>query len=136
MNHVDPDIRSRLIDEALAARQRAYAPYSGYLVGAALMTADGSIYTGCNIENAAHTPTMCAERVAVAKAVSDGHLEFDTIVVATPAGGVCCGVCRQVLNEFTPNVRILTVNDEGTVIYDGDLTEVLPYAWGPKDVAE
>jgi cytidine deaminase len=105
----------QLIEMAEKARESAYAPYSGFTVGAALLCADGTLYTGCNIENASFTPTCCAERVAVFKAVSEGKRDFVAIAVAGgKAGeqslGVCapCGVCRQVLSEFArPDLRVL-----------------------------
>lgn len=109
----------KLIKKALEARQNAYAPYSGYRVGAALLTADDEIFTGCNIENAAYTPTVCAERTAFFKAVSEGKREFKRIAIA---GGkeefpkdyaLPCGVCRQVMAEFCGgNFEIIAVLDE------------------------
>lgn len=96
----------QLIDYAKQAMERAYAPYSGYRVGAALLCADGTVYTGCNIENAAYSPTVCAERTAIFKAVSEGHRDFSAIAVCGGKNGVIsgffppCGVCRQVLREF------------------------------------
>ena len=106
---------TQLIEMAEKARESAYAPASGFTVGAALLCADGTLYTGCNIENASFTPTCCAERVAVFKAVSEGKRDFVAIAVAGgKAGerslGVCapCGVCRQVLSEFArPDLRVL-----------------------------
>ena len=95
-----------LIKAAKEAMQKSYAPYSGYKVGAALLCADGSVYTGCNIENAAYSPTICAERTAFAKAVSEGQREFVAIAVCGGKDGVItglfppCGVCRQVMKEF------------------------------------
>ena len=95
-----------LIEKAKEAMQNAYAPYSGYQVGAALLCKDGTVYTGCNIENAAHTPTLCAERTAFAKAVSEGKREFVSIAICGGKNGVIegffppCGVCRQVMAEF------------------------------------
>ena len=97
----------KLVALALEARERAYTPYSGFAVGAALLCADGSVYQGCNIENAAFGPTVCAERVAVFKAVSEGKRDFAAIAVAGGRAGQDvtglfppCGVCRQVLREF------------------------------------
>ena len=96
----------QLVQAAVAAMPRAYAPYSGFFVGAALLAADGRVFTGCNIENASFTPTVCAERTAVFKAVSEGVRDFKMLAIAGGKSGkltgVCppCGVCRQVLSEF------------------------------------
>ena len=97
---------SQLIEKAVAAMEKAYAPYSGYKVGAALLCDDGTVYTGCNIENAAFGPTVCAERTAIFKAVSEGRREFAALAVCGGKDGVIsglfppCGVCRQVMREF------------------------------------
>ncbi len=96
----------KLREMAIAAMAGAYAPYSGYKVGAALLCADGTVYTGCNIENSSYTPTVCAERTAFFKAVSDGHRAFTAIAICGGKDGVIeglfppCGVCRQVMGEF------------------------------------
>jgi len=96
----------KLINEAIIAMRKAYAPYSGFFVGAALLTKDGKVYTGCNIENAAFTPTICAERTAFAKAVSEGENAFSAIAIVGGKEGKMvgafppCGVCRQVMAEF------------------------------------
>lgn len=128
---------------ALQARQNAYAPYSGYRVGAALLTADGRVFSGCNIENAAFSPTICAERTAVAKAVSEGAREIERIAVAggrgdTIGGGAPpCGVCRQVLAEFCGSqteVLIVTGTDLSAERYR--LSELLPRAFTPRQVWE
>ena len=92
--------REKLIQTALEARKWVYAPYSNYPVGAALLTASGRVYDGVNVENAAYPTSMCAERVAVFKAVSEGELQFEAIAVVTRDGGSPCGSCRQVLSEF------------------------------------
>lgn len=122
---------------ALAARENAYMPYSHFAVGAALLCADGTVYTGCNIENAAFTPTVCAERVAFFKAVSDGKRDFTAIAIAgAPAGqkpkSPCapCGVCRQVMAEFcrSDTFRILLGNPSGDV-RSYSLSELLPLAF-------
>lgn len=101
---------------AIKAMERAYVPYSGYRVGAALLTSDGRVFTGCNIENASYTPTVCAERTAVFKAVSEGYTSFEMIAVAGGKDGKItgafppCGVCRQVLAEFcSPDFPVLLV---------------------------
>src|SRR5689334_4940651 len=99
----------------------AYAPYSNYLVGAALLAADGKIYTGCNVENAAYPSTICAERVAVTKAVSEGSRSFTAIVVVTANGGFPCGTCRQVMNEFAPDAQVIVADAQGNVIEECSL---------------
>ena len=126
--------RQRMIQTALAARKWAYAPYSGYLVGAALLTASGRIYDGVNVENAAYPTGMCAERVAVFKAVSEGEQKFIAIAVATSNGGTPCGACRQVLSEFGLETAVLIVNGDGQILQETTLAELLPGAFGPRDL--
>lgn len=128
------DMRRKLIRVALEARKRAYVPYSNYPVGAALLTASGQIYDGVNIENAAYPTTICAERVAVFKAVSAGERDFSAIVVATLNGGSPCGSCRQVLSEFGLDTRVLIVDEQGRVLQETSLGELLPGAFGPRDL--
>ena len=125
----------KLIELAKEAMTHAYIPYSGYKVGAALLCADGTVYCGCNIENASFTPTICAERTAFFKAVYDGHRDFTAIAVCGGKNGVItgafppCGVCRQVLREFC--------RDDFTVYLAGadgrytalTLAELLPYSF-------
>lgn len=123
-----------LITQAINAAERAYAPYSNYAVGAALRAADGTVFTGCNIENAAYPATICAERTALVKAVSEGYRRFDVIVVATENAGSPCGVCRQMLYEFAPELRVLCVNFDGDVKHDLTLNELLMLGFGPADL--
>lgn len=133
--------RTRLIKEALRAREFSYSPYSGYRVGAALLCEDGRIYAGCNIENAAYTPTNCAERTAFFKAVSEGERRFRAIaIVGSPAGkpsqyAFPCGVCRQVMREFCDpeNFLVVTAIDENTY-KQRRLSELLPDSFGPENV--
>lgn len=120
---------------ALEARENSYAPYSGFRVGAALLAADGRIFTGCNIENGAYSPSMCAERVAFAKAVSEGSKEFTAIAVAGGSGELpddyCppCGVCRQVMAEFCgPDFIIILAKSQSDYRSYG-FTEILPLAF-------
>jgi cytidine deaminase len=120
-----------LIDLANEARKRAYAPYSHYRVGAALRTKTGRIFTGVNVESAAYPTTMCAERVAIYKAVSEGEREFDVIVVVTDNGGSPCGSCRQVMAEFGLGTRVLIVNGEGLLMKELTVAELLPEAFTP-----
>jgi cytidine deaminase len=128
-----------LMTLAEKAREQAYAPYSGFRVGAALQTKSGKIYTGCNIENAAYTPTNCAERTAVFKAVSEGEKEFCAIAIVGGKGDepseLCapCGVCRQVLAEFCEgNFKILLGTKENIRTYT--LAEILPCSFGKNDL--
>jgi cytidine deaminase len=124
----------RLVDRAIAARQRAYAPYSRYLVGAALLGRGGAIYDGCNVENAAYSGSICAERTAVVRAVAEGEREFDAIAVATENGGSPCGVCRQFLREFDHgHLRILIATPDGHY-REHTLADLLPDSFGPEDL--
>jgi len=123
--------RQTLIDLANEARKLAYAPYSNYPVGAALRTKTGRIYTGVNIENAAYPHTMCAERVAVFKAVSEGETEFEVIAVATNNGGSPCGGCRQVLAEFGLDTIVLFADGDGNLKKELTVSELLPEAFTP-----
>lgn len=121
----------QLIELANEARRRAYVPYSKYPVGAALRTKTGRVYTGVNIENAAYPTTICAERVAVFKAVSEGEREFEVISVVTDNGGSPCGSCRQVLAEFGLDTVVLIANKEGKLIRVTSVSELLPDAFSP-----
>jgi cytidine deaminase len=115
------------IDEALAVRQRAYAPYSGFLVGAALRTAEGTIVVGCNVENASYGLTNCAERTALFAAVAAGEKGFTRLVIASAGGVTPCGACRQVLAEFAPNLPILLVDaDRPEEVAEVNLADLLP----------
>ncbi len=120
----------QLCQMALAMRQQAYCPYSHFAVGAALQGADGRVYTGCNIENAAYSATLCAERVALAKAVSEGKRDFVRLTIAASGEDYCvpCGVCRQMLWEFAPDLEIICLNGQGQArIFS--LRELLPHAF-------
>lgn len=124
----------KLIAAAKEAQQGAYVPYSGYAVGAALLADDGKMYTGCNIENASYTPTVCAERVAVFKAISEGAKRVEIIaVVAGDDMGYPCGVCRQVLREFGEDATIVVAKDEENY-HVHTLDELLPHSFGPENV--
>jgi cytidine deaminase len=124
--------KQSLIDLANKARQHAYVPYSKYPVGSALRTKTGRIYTGVNIENAAYPHTMCAERVAIFKAVSEGETEFDAIVVVTNNGGSPCGGCRQVMAEFGLDTIVLIADGQGNLQKEMTVSELLPEAFTPK----
>ena len=123
-----------LVQLAQAARKNAYAPYSHYDVGAALLTASGQVFTGCNVENAVYPMVTCAERTAIVKAVSEGQREFVAIAIATRNGGSPCGACRQVMREFAPHLRILLADETGH-IRQFTLDQLLPDSFGPESLA-
>jgi len=118
----------KLIEQAQAARGQAYAPYSRFYVGAALLTASGRIFTGCNVENASYSLSLCAERTAVFKAVSEGEREFVAIAVVSSTGATPCGACRQVLREFSYDLEII-VADEAGQWRSYHLSDLLPQAF-------
>ncbi len=123
-----------LLQQAINARNYAYAPYSHYKVGAALLTKSGQVYTGCNIENAGYSSTICAERTAIFKAVSVGELDFVAMAIVTTNAGAPCGVCRQVIREFATDLPILVGDIEGNYqIFT--LTELLPHSFGPESLS-
>lgn len=127
-------IRQKLVRAAQDARQWAYAPYSHYTVGAALLTSSGRIYDGVNVENAAYPTGICAERVAVFNAVSEGEREFEAIAVVTVNGGTPCGACRQVLAEFGLDTIVLLANADGEIVCESSVGELLPGAFRPNDL--
>ena len=120
-----------LIAAALEASLQAYIPYSQYRVGAALLTVTGEIYGGCNIENAGYSPTICAERTALVKAVSEGHRQFAAVAVVTRNGGSPCGVCRQMMYEFAPGMTVYLADLDGKLLHTTSLDELLPLGFGP-----
>ncbi|MEL6526704.1 MAG: cytidine deaminase [Chloroflexota bacterium] len=122
------------IGRAIEASRKAYVLYSNYQVGALLVTKDGIGYTGCNVENASYPASICAERTALVKAVSEGEREFAGIVVATANGGSPCGVCRQMLYEFSPEMAVITVTFDGDVVLDTTLEQLLPSGFGPNNL--
>lgn len=150
---IDSQMKNKLIAMALEARGHAYAPYSGYMVGAALLCEDGSIYTGCNVENASYGATNCAERTAVFKAVSEGKRRFVAIAIAggKRADATCadqqtadlhtadyafpCGVCRQVLREFADPKQMVVIVCKAVDNYkEMKLEQLLPESFGPDNL--
>lgn len=123
-----------MIDLANEARRKAYAPYSNYRVGAALRTNSGKIYTGVNIENASYGNTICAERVAIFKAVADGEMDFEVLAVVTSNGGAPCGACRQVMAEFGLHTVVLIANSAGRLVRETSVNDLLPGAFTPNDL--
>ncbi len=123
-----------LIKKAYEVREKAYAPYSKFKVGAALLTTDDRVFTGCNVECASFGGTNCAERTALFKAISEGYREFKAIAIVGKEGVLTppCGICRQVLNEFASDIDVVLDDNHKEKIIK--LSELLPYSFGPKDL--
>ncbi len=128
------EMQQELIRLAKEVRQWAYAPYSNYPVGAALLAELGRIYTGVNVENASYPLGICGERAAIHRAISEGEREFVAIAVVTANGGSPCGACRQVMAEFGLHMRVLIANLEGQVTLDTTVSELLPDAFLPDNL--
>ncbi len=122
----------QLVNLAIEATQNAYVPYSQYPVGAALLASDGQIFQGCNVENAAYPATICAERTALVKAVSEGVRDFEMIAVVTQNGGYPCGICRQMMYEFSPYMQVIIADIYGNVSEVVYLSDLLPGGFGPE----
>jgi cytidine deaminase len=129
------DLKQRLINKAIDAQKGAYAPYSHYAVGTAVLTDSGEIFDGVNIENAVYPLTICAERVAIFKAVSRGHRAFSAIAVVTKNGGSPCGACRQVMAEFGLDTVVLIADSIGTLRQTITVADLLPNAFSDADLA-
>jgi cytidine deaminase len=134
MKMLSDEMREHLIMSAVEVRRWAYAPYSHYRVGAALLTTSGRTYDGVNVENASYPNTICAERVAIFKAISEGEREFEAIAVATDNGGSPCGACRQVMAEFGMDTLVLIVDGEGKLCQETTVAALLPNAFRPTDL--
>jgi len=126
--------RSELVRRAGEARRNAYAPYSNYRVGAALLAESGGVYTGVNVENAVYPTGTCAERTAIFKAVSEGERSFTAIAVVTENGGTPCGSCRQMLAEFGLDTLVIVADASGRVVTETTVRELLPQAFGAGDL--
>jgi len=124
-----------LYQKAVEQLKHSYAPYSGFAVGAALLAEDGSLYTGCNVESAAYSATICAERTALVKGISEGNQAFASLAVASTSGDFTfpCGICRQMLVEFNPSLRII-VGDQNNIIKVYLLKDLLPEAFTAKEL--
>jgi len=131
---LDTKQKKALIDAALKARKSSYSPYSSYRVGAALLTESGEIYTGTNIENAAYPMSICAERVAAFKAISAEDRDFKSIAVVTRDGGFPCGACRQVLSEFGLGAEVIIADNQGIILEESTVSDLLPGAFGPSNL--
>lgn len=130
------EIRDELIKRAARAQSQAYAPYSKYSVGAAVLTESGEIFDGINIENAVYPLTICAERVAIFKAVSQGYRSFQAIAVVTKNGGTPCGSCRQVMAEFGLDTIVFIADTSGKLIDTLTVAQLLPHSFGVDDLKE
>jgi cytidine deaminase len=127
--------KQKLGKMAAQMRERSYSPYSHYAVGAALLTKSGTIFTGCNIENAAYPVTICAERTAMFKAVSEGDRDFAAIAIATEDGyGYPCGSCRQVMAEFSLNMEVYLADADGNITVESSVKDLLPGAFTPVNL--
>jgi cytidine deaminase len=131
---VSPEERSELVRSARLSRENAYAPYSRYAVGAALLSESGTLYRGANVENAAYPTGLCAERVALFSAVASGERRFRGIAVVTQDGGFPCGACRQALAEFGPSLEILVADESEQVRWAGTLSELLPHVFNAESL--
>ncbi|BAL80946.1 cytidine deaminase [Caldisericum exile] len=129
--------RNEIIKKAIEAMDSAYAPYSKFKVGAALLTKSGKIFTGCNVENSSYGASICAERVAIFKAISEGEREFELLIVATKTEEPSppCGICRQVISEFSNDLPIFLVNEKGTII-ETNIRELLPFPFLKEKLEE
>ena len=124
-----------LVELAAQMQKRSYVPYSHFPVGAALLCKDGTVFTGCNVENAAYGSTICAERTALVKAVSEGHTDFAAIAITGQGADYCwpCGACRQMLYEFNPDLKVIVSRGDGDFRCTA-LSELLPYGFGPHSL--
>jgi cytidine deaminase len=136
MDVLNVDDKNNLIKAAVEARQWAYAPYSNYRVGAAVLTASGKIYDGVNIENAAYPSGTCAERVAIYKAVSQGERSLTAIAVVTSNGGWPCGACRQVMAEFGLDTWVMVADHHGNILKEITVSDLLPGAFTPEHLQD
>jgi cytidine deaminase len=132
--NLSSELKTCLVDAAIQVRKNAYARYSNYLVGAALLTKSGQIFIGANVENAVFPLTTCAERSAVFSAVSTGEREFQAIAVVTRDGGMPCGSCRQVLAEFGSDIQVIIADSAGKIHQTIRVADLLPGAFGPQNL--
>jgi cytidine deaminase len=133
---IPQQLKQQLIERAIKIREEAYAPYSNYHVGASLLTTNGDVFEGVNVENASYSLGICAERNAVFQAVADSQTSFRAIAVATENGGSPCGACRQVLSEFGLEIEVITIDSEGKIILETTVGDLLPDAFGPEHLPQ
>ena len=125
---------SELAKLASSARELAYAPYSKFKVGAAILCSEGKTFTGCNVENASYGISMCAERVALYKAVSEGQQSIQSIALSLSGSGSLCGACRQALHEFNPSMIVYLSDETGRIHHETTLNTLLPQAFGAENL--
>jgi cytidine deaminase len=135
MGKLSKEVANMSVALARSSAAKAYSPYSNFRVGASVVCKDGTIFSGCNVENASYGLTICAERNAIAKAVSEGHREIIAVFVYTPTQKATspCGACRQVINEFGPEATVHSVCDTADTI-EATMDTLLPFAFGPKNL--
>lgn len=135
MTQLTTEQKNELVQKAREYQTRAYAPYSGYLVGAAVLAEDGKLYGGNNIENSAYPSGLCAERVAIFKAISEGNRRILAISVVTRNGGSPCGACRQVMREFASlEMPVIIADEQGQIVLETSMDEILPRSFGPESL--
>lgn len=135
MASLTAEVKKALLDKAIAYREKAYSPYSNYAVGAAVLAEDGLIYGGNNIENSAYPSGLCAERVAIFKAISEGNRKIEAIAIVTANAGSPCGGCRQVMREFaTLDMPVILGDDKGEIHFESTMDGILPRSFGPEDL--
>ncbi|MBN2045940.1 MAG: cytidine deaminase [Anaerolineales bacterium] len=131
---VSKETAAELVEHATQAREKAYARYSNYPVGAALLTKEGQIFTGVNVENSVYPLTVCAERAALFTAVTEGYRSFEAIAVVTRDAGTPCGSCRQVLAEFGLDIEVIIADTKGEIQQITSVAELLPFSFGPDNL--
>ena len=135
MPNLTTEVKKALLDKAIVYRKMAYSPYSNYAVGAAVLAEDGLIYGGNNIENSAYPSGLCAERVAIFKAISEGNRKIEAIAIVTANAGSPCGACRQVMREFAKlDMPVILGDDKGEIHYESTMDGILPRSFGPEDL--
>jgi cytidine deaminase len=133
---IDQKTKEKLIQIACEASHKTYSPYSHYPVGAAVLTSTGLIFKGTNVENASYGLTCCADRIAIFKAISEGHKDLIAIAIVTKDGGLPCGACRQVINEFNSKMMVIIGDTNGNILKETTIDQLLPDAFGPKNLKE
>jgi cytidine deaminase len=131
---INNEDKKNLVHQAILVQKKAYAPYSKYQVGAALLTKSGNIFLGANVENAVYPLTICAERAAVFNAVSAGERDFEALVVVTRDGGTPCGSCRQVISEFGLDLIVLVADNNGTIHLETTVAQLLPNSFSANNL--